>query len=292
MIELGIFYYQEEKMKQALFLVTSIDGLKKPTFNGKIEALQGDDCEVAILLAMTNFDEVYQARKVIRNVRGNIDVDKLRVISLFEVYRSEPGVPLKDGEIIQTDFSNLDVHEIDVPQGTVKRFVTQSGDLKAESLFVNEALVHTVFFDEAAQVVQISDYINDQLFGVVKYRDGDVFESLLMNENGELLFRFTASQVSKKVRYLLGNTAVVEAPQELLGTVENEKKPIKEFESSVKTDAVKVISYSDFKRYDDINSFYKRLIANMQLENAEIYLDAVDMVDVAKYLPKQRIFNY
>ncbi|AQW21679.1 hypothetical protein PL11_006950 [Lentilactobacillus curieae] len=279
-------------MKQALFLVTSIDGLKKPTFNGKIEALQGDDCEVAILLAMTNFDEVYQARKVIRNVRGNIDVDKLRVISLFEVYRSEPGVPLKDGEIIQTDFSNLDVHEIDVPQGTVKRFVTQSGDLKAESLFVNEALVHTVFFDEAAQVVQISDYINDQLFGVVKYRDGDVFESLLMNENGELLFRFTASQVSKKVRYLLGNTAVVEAPQELLGTVENEKKPIKEFESSVKTDAVKVISYSDFKRYDDINSFYKRLIANMQLENAEIYLDAVDMVDVAKYLPKQRIFNY
>lgn len=279
-------------MKQALFLVTSIDGLKKPTFNGKIEALQGDDCEVAILLAMTNFDDVYQARKVIRNVRGNIDVDKLRVISLFEVYRGEPGVPLKDGEIIQTDFSNLDVHEIDVPQGTVKRFVTHSGDLKAESLFVNEALVHTVFFDEAAQVVQISDYINDQLFGVVKYRDGDVFESLLMNENGELLFRFTASQVSKKVRYLLGNTAVVEAPQELLGTVENEKKPIKEFESSVKTDAVKVISYSDFKRYDDINSFYKRLIANMQLENAEIYLDAVDMVDVAKYLPKQRIFNY
>ena len=279
-------------MKQALFLVTSIDGLKKPTFNGKIEALQGDNCEVAILLAMTNFDEVYQARKVIRNVRGNIDVDKLRVISLFEVYRSEPGVPLKDGEIIQTDFSNLDVHEIDVPQGTVKRFVTRSGDLKAESLFVNEALVHTVFFDEAAQVVQISDYINDQLFGVVKYRDGDAFESLLMNENDELLFRFTASQVSKKVRYLLGNTAIVEAPQELLGTVENEKKPIKEFESSVKTDAVKVISYSDFKRYDDINSFYKRLIANMQLENAEIYLDAVDMVDVAKYLPKQRIFNY
>ncbi|GAY74393.1 hypothetical protein [Lentilactobacillus kosonis] len=279
-------------MKQALFLVTSINGLKKPSFINKIETLQSNDYEVAVLLAMTNFDEVYQSKKDIQNIWGNIDVEKIRITSLFDVFKSDTGVPLRDEEVIDDSIEGLIAHEMQVSKGRVKRFVTNTGDLRAESLFVDEALTHTILFDEAAQIVQINNYDHDQLFGIEKYRNGEIFESLLLNSQQELLFRFTETKVTKKVSYLLGTSAVIEAPAELVMNSDDDKKSIKTFESSIETSSIKVISYSDFKRYDNINAFYNRLLANMKLVDTEIYLDSVDMVDIAKYMPKQRIFNY
>ncbi|WP_268912710.1 hypothetical protein [Lentilactobacillus sp. SPB1-3] len=279
-------------MKQALFLVTSIAGLKKPGFISKIEALQSNDYEIAVLLAMTNFDEIYQARKNMQNIRGNINLENIRMTSLFDVFKDDAGVPLKEEEITNESFDGLNAHEMNATQGIIRRYVTDEGDLRAESLFVDDVLTHTIIFDESAQVIQVNNYDHERLFGVEKYRNDEMFESLLLNDNQELLFRFTKTQTTKMVSYLLGNSAVIEAPEELVMNADTGDDTIKTFESNIETPSIKVISYSDFKRYDSINGFYNRLLANMKLTDTEIYLDSVDLVDIAKYMPKQRIFNY
>ncbi len=44
-------------MKQAIFLVTSLAGLKKLTFKRKVKSLMNDQIQVTIILAMIQFDD-------------------------------------------------------------------------------------------------------------------------------------------------------------------------------------------------------------------------------------------
>lgn len=282
-------------MKQAIFLVTTIQEIRKPTFLKQLLSLISDDYQIVVLLAMTDFDEIWQAEREIKLLRLRADLDGVRTISLADVYADHDGVALKNSDYLTTDVSNLATHDSHSGKLRVSRYVDHDGNIVAETLFAeDETRLHTIFFDKNSRIIQINNYDHqNHLFGIEKFTDNFLEESLLLNAKSDLIFRFTNYVSPLKSSFAIASTSVIPLPQELT-VIAGQKNDAaqKLYEGQGQTIVTKAISYSDYHRYDDINAFYHQVLMNMDIEGVRTYLDINDIVDASKYLPGKRIFNY
>lgn len=282
-------------MKQAIFLVTTIQGIRKPTFLKQLLSLISDDYQIVVLLAMTDFDEIWQAEREIKLLRLRADLDGVRTISLADVYADHDGVALENSDYLTTDVSNLATHDSHSGKLRVSRYVDHDGNIVAETLFAeDETRLHTIFFDKNSRIIQINNYDHqNHLFGIEKFTDNFLEESLLLNAKSDLIFRFTNYVSPLKSSFAIASTSVIPLPQELT-VIAGQKNDAaqKLYEGQGQTIVTKAISYSDYHRYDDINAFYHQVLMNMDIEGVRTYLDINDIVDASKYLPGKRIFNY
>ncbi|WP_283679133.1 hypothetical protein [Lentilactobacillus sp. Marseille-Q4993] len=278
---------------KAVFLLTSLDGIRKPNFSKQLTLLQEESAEIVIVVCQNRFDDIWKAEKEIKRVtEGKVDFE---LTTLYDIYANEKGVKLNSDDLVDLDLSTLSTYEGYQGQRDAKRYVDDAGQIKAESLYDEDgALIHTVYFDEMANIIQVNDYTRDgNLFGIDKYDDDYLTESLLLNKNGELIFRFSNQQSEKKVNYRLSSTSVIETPTQLLNaTSDNEKSLIKDYEANLVKRVTKVVSYIDFKRYENISAFYNRILTAVNTEENRVYMDLDDSIEASKYLAGKQIFNY
>lgn len=282
-------------MKRAIFLVTSIQGIRKPTFLKQLLALINDHYEVAILFAMTNFDEVWQAKREFNTINEREHLPSVRIITLGDVYTDHSGILLKDNDYLNIDLTKFTSYESHTNRLKVTRYVDDTGNIIAETLFGdNQVRLHTILFDKNSRIIQINNYNQqDQLYGIEKCNDDFVDESLLLNTKSELVFRFTNYVMSQKINYGVAETSLIPVPASLSEISSNKKEdPLTHYEAKGESIVTKATSYSDYHRYDDINAFYHQVLLNMNIDDARIYLDINNIIDASKYLPGKQIFNY
>ncbi len=282
-------------MKRAIFLVTTIQGIRKPTFLKQLLSLISEHYEIVILFAMTNFDEVWQARREFKAMSERDQLVGIRTITLGDVYAEHKGILLDENEYLQPDLTKLKSFEAHEGKHRVMRYVDGDGNIVAETLFAEDGIrLHTILFDRNSRIIQVNNYNQqDQLYGIEKYRDDFIEESLLLNQQKKLIFRFTNNVQVQKVSYAVAETALIPVPAEL-SEVQKAKKddPLTQFETVGESVETRATSYSDYHRYDNINAFYHQVLLNMDIDDARIYLDINNVVDASKYLPGKQIFNY
>ncbi|WP_243674362.1 hypothetical protein [Lentilactobacillus kisonensis] len=68
-------------MQRAIFLVRSVQGIRKPTFRTRLISLINSNYQIVVLLAMTNFDDIWRAQREFQAVNLG-SRQNIRVISL------------------------------------------------------------------------------------------------------------------------------------------------------------------------------------------------------------------
>lgn len=281
-------------MQRAIFLVRSIQGIRKPTFRTRLISLINSNYQIVVLLAMTNFDDIWRSQREFQAVNLG-SRQNIRVISLADIYADQEGIALKATDYLAPDFSSLKSYDSHSGKLLVTRFVDEDGNIVAESLFSEASTrLHTILFDKNSRIIQINNYdSNDHLFGIEKYANDFLDESLLLNASGQLVFRFTNYLQSQKTTYNITDSSVVPLPTELTEVSgQKDDQALKDYEAKGVSTITKATSYTNYRRYDDINAFYHQVLLNMDLENAQTYVDIDHLVEAAKYLPGKRIFNY
>jgi hypothetical protein len=289
---------QEEIMGRAIFLVTSIQGIRKATFKKQLMSLLTTDFQVVVLLAMTDFDEIWQAEREFTRLDLPAAGPAVRLISLADIYADHEGIDLKQGDFLNPSLDDLRAYDAHLGKLPLTRYIDDDGDIVAETLFGDDAVrLHTLLFDKSSRVIQINTYDHqDQLFGIEKFEDDNLVESLLLNAKGQLVYRFTNYIKNQKVTYSVTQSSIIAAPQDLSELVDektnNTDEMLRTFEGQGRSTFTKALSYSDYHRYDDINAFYHQVLLNMDIKDARTYIDIDNIVDASKYLPGKRIFNY
>lgn len=282
-------------MQRAIFLVRSIQGIRKPTFRSRLVGLINGGYQIVVLLAMTNFDEVWQAKQEFQSINLSAEKMPVRLIDLGNIYADHEGIEVGTDEFLTPDLASLKNYDSHSGKLKVTRFVDKSGKIVAETLFDQDgSRLHTILFDEKSRIIQINNYdTTDHLFGIEKFANDFLEESLLLNAKGQLVFRFTNYVQPQKTTYSVTDSSVVPLPLELV-EVQGQKNDqmLKNYEATGVSTITKATSYTNYRRYDDINAFYHQVLLNMNLENADTYIDINNLVEAAKYLPGKRIFNY
>ncbi|GAA3201589.1 hypothetical protein [Lentilactobacillus kefiri] len=285
-------------MGRAIFLATTIQGIRKATFRRQLISLVNNDFQVVVMLAMTDFDEIWQAKREFNKIDLPVDTPSVRLISLADIYADHDGVSLKADDFVDPDLSKLQEYDSHQGKMPVSRYIDKDGNIVAETLFGEGAVrLHTLYFDNNSRIIQINSYDDqDRLFGIGEYVNDTLDESLLLNAKGQLVYRFTNYIKNQKVSYNVTANSTISAPQDLTEIQDTNTKSndeaLKTYEGQGKEIFTKAISYSDYHRYDDINAFYHQVLLNMNIEDARTYIDIDNIVDASKYLPSKRIFNY
>lgn len=282
-------------MKKVIFLVTSIDGLRKQNFIKQLGNLNNRNFEISILLAMTNFDEVWVAKKELSLLGKRYHLPEVEVITLTDIFGNRKGIDLTADDLKKIDLSKLEKRVSKNNKDIVERYINSEGDIIAESTLNKDGVPFDIkLYDDDNQLQQITSYDKDNhLFGIHKYVGGHLTETLLLNNEQKLIFRFILHDEPMRTMYSLANTSVLSIPQTILdeGVIDNSGGLINVDSQS---DLVRreVINYTNYDRYYDINSFYREILNSLDYENARIYVDIEDVVDITTYLSNRTIFNY
>ncbi|WP_055679720.1 hypothetical protein [Secundilactobacillus kimchicus] len=121
-------------MGQAVFLVTSLAGLRKTTFRNKVTALVSEGEDVTVLFAMVRFDEFEQAQRQLAITFKHHELgNHLHVQSLADLVKTSTGVALTPAETFNQDFLAFEQKTFDDAEfgGTVDRYV-KDGEIFGE----------------------------------------------------------------------------------------------------------------------------------------------------------------
>ncbi|MSE22680.1 hypothetical protein GKC44_15905, partial [Lactobacillus parabuchneri] len=80
--------------------LTSIQGIRKATFKKQLMSLLTTDFQVVVLLAMTDFDEIWQAEREFTRLDLPAAGPAVRLISLADIYADHEGIDLKQGDFL------------------------------------------------------------------------------------------------------------------------------------------------------------------------------------------------
>ncbi len=284
-------------MKKAIFLVPTIAGIRKATFLSEVNLLIQQKFEIVVLLAMTNFDDVWQARRLFSHLVPN-GKQSVRLLSLAEIYSDYQGVDLQSDDFLDMDFDGLEKHDNHSTKNHKITFIDQYARPVAETLFdADDRPIHTILMSKEGEIKQVNNYDqNGDLFGIEKYEGSFLSESLLLNKSEKLVFRFINYKQPLRVTYTVGNSASIEIPEGLnLEDDDNSKSNdnlVKTYQGSNRSIRTSVIEYQHYTRFNNVYSFYHHVISDLNTKGARLYLDMQYTVGALKHLPREIIFNY
>lgn len=286
-----------DNMKNVIFLVTSIDGLRKQNFINQLKTLNNKEFETTILLAMTNFDEIWRAKESLDNLSRRFKLPNIKTITLFDIFGDRNGVELTSDDLLNVDLDKLTKYEDSNQKDKITRYVDGAGNIVAETNFnKDEVPITTSLYDENNRLKQVACFDKyNQLFGIQKYIDGKLTETILLNDQQKVIFRFILHNEPMRITYTLGNNSVLSIPQDIMdeNRIENNNSG-----SLIDVDAQsnyvrrEVINYTNYERYYNINSFYREILESLDSDDSRIYVDIENITEFIAYLPNRIIFNY
>ncbi|GAX05207.1 hypothetical protein IWT25_00511 [Secundilactobacillus pentosiphilus] len=278
-------------MKQAIFWVTSLAGLRKLTFKQKVKSLMNDQVQVTIILAMIRFNHYEVARHLIEAQFQRSQLLQLNIVSLADLMADAPGIEVASEEQFKTDFEALPSHRFDAvddTQQTIVRYI-KGGEITAEvSEDLNQnPLLKTRFNNH--QPVQSAVYAAGKQFGIISYQEGELAQALLLNRQGQLVTRFIRHTKPVSYVYTMGRTSKL-AFTELVSETDKGQHVI--YQDSEVRSYYEVVSYQDYDRFDSVYSFYASLLEKVAGADSGLFIDLNDNPKLTPYLPQQLIFNY
>ncbi|MCH5462559.1 hypothetical protein HC026_04830 [Lactobacillus sp. LC28-10] len=274
-------------MKQAIFWVTSLAGLRKLTFKQKVKSLMNDQIQITIVLAMVHFDQYASAQRILQGLFQRSRLDQLNVVSLADLVADKSGIEVAAGEQFSADFESLPTHRFDSEETTV-RYIND-GEIVAEvSEDVNQnPLLKTRFVNQ--QPVQSAAYQAGEQFGILSYADGQLSQALLLNQQGQLVTRFIRHTQPVNLAYTMGRTSKLTFT-DMVSETDTDQHVI--YQSSEVQSYYEVISYQNYDRFDSVYSYYASLLENVVTADSGLFIDLNDNPRLTPYLPQQLIFNY
>lgn len=274
-------------MKQAIFWVTSLAGLRKLTFKQKVKSLMNDQIQITIVLAMVHFDQYAGAQRILQTLFHRSRLDQINVVSLADLVADEPGIEVAADEQFSADFESLPAHRFD-SDGTTIRYI-DNGEIVAEvSEDVNQnPVLKTRFADH--QPIQSAAYHAGEQFGILSYTDGQLSQTLLLNQQGQLVTRFIRHTQPVSLAYTMGRTSKL-AFTEMVAETDTDQHVI--YQSSEIQSYYEVVSYQNYDRFDSVYSYYASLLNNVVTADSGLFIDLNDNPRLTPYLPQQLIFNY
>ncbi|MTV81985.1 hypothetical protein [Secundilactobacillus folii] len=278
-------------MEQAIFLVTSLVGVKKLTFRQKLTTLMNDQIQITIVLAMIQFDDYQRARSIIRSQFYPGWVDQINIVTLASLMADADGVDLADSEQFNTDFESLPSRRFEVAspiENDTIRYI-KDGEIVAEVTedHNQQPLLKTRFEDH--QPTQAAVYEAGRQFGLLYFQKGELSQALLLNKNRKMAFRFNRHEQTVNFAYTLGPASKLQFTE--LMPDEDENHHIV-YQASEQRPFYEVVDYSNYDRFDSIYAFYAQLLQNLFTPVDGLFIDLNDNPKLTPYLPQQLIFNY
>lgn len=278
-------------MKQAIFWVTSLAGLRKLTFKQKVKSLMNDRVQVTIMLAMIRFDHYERAHHLIEAQFQRSQMLQLNIVSLADLMADVPGIEVASEEQFKSDFESLPSHRFDVTEVTgltTVRYI-KDGEITAEvTEDANQnPLLKTRF--NGHQPVQSAVYEVGKQFGILSYQEGELAQALLLNRQGQLVTRFIRHIKPVSYVYTMGQTSKL-AFTELVSETDKGHHVI--YQDSEVQSYYEVVNYQDYDRFDSVYSFYANLLEKVVGADSGLFIDLNDNPKLTPYLPQQLIFNY
>lgn len=277
-------------MKQAVFLVTSLAGVKKLTFKQKIKALLDEQAHVRIVLAMIKFNDYDTAERQIKRLFVGHE-QLIELITLAKIVAQYQGVPVPTNEQFDSGFEQLPNHRFEPTQDMANPTVRyiQDDEIVAEvQLDENDQpLLKTKV--ENHQPVQTAVYENAHQFGLLEYEAGQLNQALLLNATGQLIFRFIRHQQPVTYAYTMGRTSKL-AFTNILAEVDDDRHVV--YQATEQKAYFEVVDYQNYQRFDSVEAFYAQLLNQVVPDDALLFIDLNDNPKLTPYLPQQLIFNY
>ncbi|MFC6255177.1 hypothetical protein ACFP1H_11360 [Secundilactobacillus hailunensis] len=278
-------------MKKAIFLVTSLTGVKKLTFKQKVASLMNDQVKVTIILAMISFDDYEVARHLIQSLFQANQLKQLNVVSLATLMADEPGIDIAVAEQFKNDFKALPAHRFEATNAlerTTIRYIKNDeivAEVKTDS---NEVPLLETRFDNH-QPVQSAVYEAGKQFGILNYQDGELAQALLLNQQGQLVYRFIRHTHQVNFAYTMGRSSKL-AFTELIATEDEEHHVV--YQESAEQSYYEVVGYQNYDRFNTVYAFYANLLQQVVVADTGLFIDLNDGPQLTPYLPQQLIFNY
>ena len=92
-------------MNQAVFLITSLNGVQKNRLKRKIKQLLDRNYEIKVVLALVNMSGTRKARELFNQAFKEKQLAKINVQDLSEIFASKPGIALQGDEVVVVDES-------------------------------------------------------------------------------------------------------------------------------------------------------------------------------------------
>ncbi|MBT9671720.1 hypothetical protein GPK34_06715 [Secundilactobacillus kimchicus] len=279
-------------MGQAVFLVTSLAGLRKTTFRNKVTALVSEGEDVTVLFAMVRFDEFEQAQRQLAITFKHHELgNHLHVQSLADLVKTSTGVALTPAETFNQDFLAFEQKTFDDAEfgGTVDRYV-KDGEIFGEVIKDTDGIPLKMTQFDHNEIVQSAIFEKGQLIGLMNFELGHLSQSLLLNSQGELVYRFIRHMRTVNWLYSMGKTSKLNFSNQ----VPDEDSPNNRvvYRASEKKPFYEVVDHVSYHRLGDLYEFYAMVLRSFDQSGCQLFVDLDDNPDLVTHMPQQLIFNY
>lgn len=279
-------------MKKAIFLVTSLAGLRKSRFKTRVNMCLSEKAEVTVLLAMVRFNEFAPAKQQLAKTFKKKALDQVNIVTLADLVATSQGVALTTEEAFDQRFLSATekvFEDLDNPDNTIYRYV-EAGQILGEVVKdkTDTTLAMTRF--DVNQPVQTAVFQADQIVGLLNYVNGQLTQSLLLNNSGELVYRFLRHERQVNWLYSFGRTSKLALSNQMVE--DDPKEPRIVYNTSDQKPYYEVIDHGAYHRLGDLYAFYALLLQALRQPGTELFIDIDDNQDLVSQMPQQLIFNY
>ncbi|PWF99902.1 hypothetical protein [Levilactobacillus bambusae] len=286
-------------MKQAVFLMTSLNGVRKATFRKQLTNLLEREVQVTVMLAMMDFNKYWIVKGIFnRLMKGLPNSHGVNLVTLPELFRDSHGIPLSEDERHDINFSGLTEREVVTDDGhTVLRYLNDHGHIVAELVlsqdndplelnqFDHDHICQTNTYDESGRVIGIQKFDEEETLA----------ESYLLNVNEEAVYRFVRHERNVKLAVNVAETANI-VPRTLQDeTSFSQADSDHASDTTLMTmseDYFEVVDYVTYKRYADLYAFDELVLQQFNDPNTRWFINLDDNAQLAPLLQNHLIFNY
>lgn len=279
-------------MKEAIFLVTSLAGLRKTTFKNRVTMCLNEQAAVTVLLAMVRFNEFELAKNQLTKTFKPKTLDKLSVVSLADLVAGSKGVALAADETFDQSFLDLPKKTFEDSGDTnnvIDRYV-DAGQIRGEVVLnaAGQTILMTRFVKN--QERQTAVFQNNQMIGLLAYTDGQLTQSLLLNQDGEVAYRFLRHLRQVNWLYSFGRTSKLDLSVQMPTDDSKDERIV--YQTSEQKPYYEVIDHVDYHRLGDLYAFYAEILKALKHPGTELFIDINDNQNLVSQMSKQLIFNY
>ncbi|AYM02859.1 hypothetical protein [Levilactobacillus yiduensis] len=294
-------------MQQIIFLVTSLNGMHKPNFTQQLLQAVKQGVAVSVLVALVDFEATWKVRTFLnRLAKKNPGVSDVNLVTLADLYQEEQGLKLTSGERNTPTLTNYDERLFADNQEQVKRYL-DAGHLVAELRQIDDETPTVLRQYRADQLSQIDTYgLDGQVVGIEKITDEVAQTSYVLNAKGEAVLRFVRHERPINHVFNLSNASAMMATEfadakqnAAMANMTQRQRNKAEAATVDHTSIVSatetyygVLAYSNYRRFDDLYTFYQAVLSHLLTAETRLYVDLAINAAISPQMPNQLIFNY
>lgn len=286
-------------MEPAVFLVTALADVKKDSFGTKLHELLDQAIPVRIIFANLNFVERVNFDQLLATLIVGHE-QSVSVASLYDIFCHDDGVPLGATALTRVAHAGLTtqrhthqdgryyVRYLQNDQLLEESHYSADGHLFYQNFYTDNQLVQAVYYGRQARPETISNF-----------QAGALKETLLLNADGALLYRFLQTERPVQRLFNMDNTSnlqlmSLEAAQPQLPRSKRARAEKRNTLTVVNAPELSfdVVDYVHAGHFDGIYDFYRYALQRLDYRHQRLYINVEHNVALSTALPNQLIFNY